>query len=434
MSNQWSDNLRKRMEAHQEPSPEGLWEDIEQMIEQEGSISTLPKQNKILLWSKRLGAVAAIILAILFIGDYFIIEDSQKLQIITQKKQSLYEHKNNLPVNQDKEDDPISANSSNRVYNHAKKHITVSPSKESLSQEDGNNLIAKIEEKDEHKNEPEKGNSRDESNIEKNTRNNQPNSKKQIASSSNGLETDTYMPIIRQKDESGKWEASVYASNIPSNSAKRDEGYGSFVSGEIPLQGDEEQSGEGDDPHNDILVQNKDKEVYTDIKHRQPIIIGVSANYNLDDKWSITSGLIYTILSSELRSGSDNYYYTSDQTLHNIGIPLNINYNLWKNKKLSVYLSAGGLVEKNVSAKLTTDYIVDNQLKSKQDKKISLDQLQWSLNSSVGIQYNISSKIGLYAEPGVSYYFKNGSEIETIYKEKPLNLNIRLGFRFSLNE
>ena len=434
MSNQWSDNLRKRMEIHKEPSPDGLWEDIEQMIKREGSIKTLPKQNKILLWGKRTGAVAAVIFALLFIGDYLIIKDSPESQIIVHNKQSLHKYRNNLSVSQNDESKRLTENSSNKVYSHTKKHIIISSSKESLSQEDENFLIAKIGEKDEYKEEPEKENSGDESNIEKKTRNNQPNSKKQDRSSNNVLVADDYLPIIKQKSESAKWEASIYASNISSNSTKTNEGYGSFVSGEILREGDEECPIDEEDPHNNILVQNKDRDVYTDIKHRQPIIIGVSANYNLDNKWSITSGLTYTLLSSELKSGSDRYYYTSEQTLHNIGIPLNINYKLWKSKKLSIYLSAGGLVEKNVSAKLTTDYVVDNHLESKQNDKISVDQLQWSLNSSVGVQYNFSSKIGLYAEPGASYYFKNGSEFETIYKEKPLNLSIRFGFRFSLNK
>lgn len=430
MSNQWSDNLRKRMEIHQEPSPEGLWMDIEQIIKQNTSVETPPKQNKILLWSKRLGAVAAAILIIFVIGDYFMVENSQESQIIIQKKQTSHEYKNNLPTDQDNNTELAVANSNNRIISHTKKGIAVSMSKRTLYTKAESNLIAKVEEIEEPKNETE--DTLNESTIEEKVYNNQVQSKGQ--NQYNNIDLNTYSPKIRERNKTAKWEASVYASNISSNSVKKNDGYGSFVAGEIPSEGDDDSPVLGEGPHNEILDQNKSKEVYTDIKHKQPIIIGVSANYILDDKWSLTSGLTYTILSSELRSGSDNNYYTSEQTLHNIGIPLNINYNVWKNKQVSVYLSVGGLVEKNVSGKLTTDYIVGNQFKSSEDSKISIERLQWSLNTSVGVQYNLSSRIGLYAEPGVSNYFKNGSEVETIYKEKPLNFSLRFGLRFSLKE
>jgi hypothetical protein len=162
--------------------------------------------------------------------------------------------------------------------------------------------------------------------------------------------------------------------------------------------------------------------------------MGASIKYNLDEKWSLTSGLTYTILSSQLRSGSNNHYYTSEQTLHNIGIPLGINYNLWKVRNVSIYVSGGGMVEKNVSGKLITDYVINDKPESTEKDNISIDQLQWSINTSVGVEYNLFSKIGLYAEPGVIYYFKNGSEVETIYKEKPVNVNLRVGLRFSLGK
>ena len=47
------------------------------------------------------------------------------------------------------------------------------------------------------------------------------------------------------------------------------------------------------------------------------------------------------------------------------------------------------------------------------------------------MQLNLSSVVGLYVEPGVSYYFDNGSSVSNIYKEKPLNFNLEFGLRFS---
>ena len=60
--------------------------------------------------------------------------------------------------------------------------------------------------------------------------------------------------------------------------------------------------------------------------------------------------------------------------------------------------------------------------------------LQWSANASMGMQFNINKTVGLYAEPGISYYFDNGSDIKTIYGDKPLNFNLNVGLRFRLND
>ncbi|MDD3908595.1 MAG: outer membrane beta-barrel protein, partial [Proteiniphilum sp.] len=153
-----------------------------------------------------------------------------------------------------------------------------------------------------------------------------------------------------------------------------------------------------------------------------------------DERWSVTSGLTYTMLSSRLRSGTDNHYYNSRQTLHYVGIPLNVNYTVWENDKISTYVSGGGMVEKNVSGTLSTDFVIDNELQTQSRQKISVKPLQWSVNSAIGIQYRLTNNIGIYAEPGVAYHFRNGSKVETIYKEKPLNFNVSLGLRFSLNK
>ena len=57
--------------------------------------------------------------------------------------------------------------------------------------------------------------------------------------------------------------------------------------------------------------------------------------------------------------------------------------------------------------------------------------MQCSLNAAAGLQFNILPNLGVYAEPGVGYYFNNGSKVETIYKEKPFNFNLKAGLRLS---
>ena len=67
-------------------------------------------------------------------------------------------------------------------------------------------------------------------------------------------------------------------------------------------------------------------------------------------------------------------------------------------------------------------------------EKVLSNKLQWSVNSAIGIEYRVSDFIGIYAEPGIDYYFKNSSELETIYKDRPFSFNLRLGVRLNINQ
>jgi hypothetical protein len=417
------------MEAHQEPSPEGLWEDIEQIIKKEHSIKSPSKQRKILLWGKYIGAVAAVAIFILFIGNYISNKNQKDLQLAIHTTQKQYKpEKNASQANKS----GLIAGNNNRLLSQKINKARSVPEK-SLTPIDTVNHIAKAED-EVFEGKAEKHDSLSNSDIN-NADNNHSHSKNNRSlgyERGSGAEVDLFMN--RRKNKPAKWETNAYASNLSFGSTNKYSGYGSLLFGETPLERNVERPLLGEAPYGYILLENKYKEVYTDIKHAQPVTMGLSISYNLNEKWSITSGLTYTILSSQLRSGSDSYYYNSEQTLHNVGIPLNINYNVWRNEKISIYLSGGGVVEKNIYGELTTDYIVDNKIESSEEDKIAIDQLQWSLNTSVGIQYNLSKKIGVYAEPVASYYFKNGSEIETIYKEKPANIGFRFGLRLSLGE
>ncbi|MFA7583443.1 MAG: outer membrane beta-barrel protein, partial [Proteiniphilum sp.] len=219
-----------------------------------------------------------------------------------------------------------------------------------------------------------------------------------------------------------KWQTNLSMSNLPSGSSETYSGYGTFAQAETV----EEQY--------HFLSNYTREQVYTNVKHHQPITFGLTLRYNFNERWSVSSGLTYSLLSSELYSGKGNYYYDDRQTLHYIGIPANIAYTFWQNDKISTYISTGGLVEKNVAGRLTSNYYLDNQLEISTKEKIRSKELQWSVNAAMGLGYQISNNIGLYAEPGISYYFKNSSEIETIYKDNPLHFNLRLGLRFTFND
>ena len=63
------------------------------------------------------------------------------------------------------------------------------------------------------------------------------------------------------------------------------------------------------------------------------------------------------------------------------------------------------------------------------DEKIRMKEWLWSVNAGVGVSYPIIRFVSAFAEIGASYYFDNGSKIETIHSEKPFNVNLQIGFR-----
>ena len=115
-----------------------------------------------------------------------------------------------------------------------------------------------------------------------------------------------------------------------------------------------------------------------------------------------------------------------------MGIPVNVNYNIITTKRLNIYASGGGMAEKMVNGKASTKYSVDNKLQSTTSENVKINPLQWSANASVGLEYNIDNNIGVYIEPGASYYIANSSPVQTIYKDKPFNINLNVGLRINI--
>lgn len=189
-----------------------------------------------------------------------------------------------------------------------------------------------------------------------------------------------------------------------------------------------------DNPMLGILLFNQGAEIETQIKHKLPVRFGLTFAYGLNSRLSIESGLTYTILISDIKEGSKNNYYTGNQTLHYIGIPLNVRYKVFSWKKLDLYASAGVLTEKRVAGKIDKNYVLQNNTEKTEKETIDSHPFQFSANIGAGIQYSLTHRVGLYVEPGMSYYFDDNSTVETIYKEKPLNFNLNLGLRLTFGK
>ena len=153
-----------------------------------------------------------------------------------------------------------------------------------------------------------------------------------------------------------------------------------------------------------------------DYEHHQPVSFGLSVRKSLPKGFSVETGLTYTLLSSDIKRQGDTKMQS--QKLHYIGIPVRGNWNFLEKKYFTLYVSAGGMVEKCVYGKLADD-------------KVNVKPLQFSVAGAVGAQFNATDHVGLYVEPGVSYFFDDGSKVQTIRKERPCNFNLQAGLRFT---
>lgn len=150
-------------------------------------------------------------------------------------------------------------------------------------------------------------------------------------------------------------------------------------------------------------------------RHHQPLSFGLSVRKEFAYGLSLESGVNYTLLWSDvsMQSGGEDI----SQKLHFIGVPLRLNWQFLETGRFSMYVGAGGMLEKCVSAKFGT-------------KSVDEPKVQWSVAGAVGAQYRLGNYVGLYFEPEVSHYFTE-TTLRTSRTDSSLSLTLRLGVRLS---
>lgn len=184
------------------------------------------------------------------------------------------------------------------------------------------------------------------------------------------------------------------------------------------------------------IVYNQ-PEVQEEYSHKIPVKVGLTARYNITGRLGVETGLTYSILSSSVKTGNSETgknWSTGSQTLHYIGIPLNISFNILNSRYVNIYVTGGGMMEKSISGSIKTDEYVDGKFDRTLTTNISPKGLQWSVNAAAGIQANILPQLGFFVEPGVSHHFKNGSRVRSIYTDKPTDFSLGFGLRYSFGK
>ena len=164
-----------------------------------------------------------------------------------------------------------------------------------------------------------------------------------------------------------------------------------------------------------------------------PVRVGLEVWYPIGEKWRVGSGIIYTRLSRKktttYTTGDKSSWMQEHETANYLGIPLEASRILWNRKRWSFYASAGAMIEFNLKSKLRkeTDFEIFTNREFRDRRP------QFSALGKLGLQYNVADRIGIYFEPGASYYFNNGTD-NNIYMAHPLRFDINLGIKINLNK
>ena len=159
-------------------------------------------------------------------------------------------------------------------------------------------------------------------------------------------------------------------------------------------------------------------------KHHAPVSVGLQVAFGIAPRLSLSTGMVYTRTSSDFYPYAPSSNYNVHQVLHYVGIPVGLNYEFWQSGGFHAYVMAGAEADYNVKNDTEEEGV------KKEDAK--RDRVQLSGKASLGAQYDITPKVGLYIEPGAKYYFDNGSHVENTFKDKKLIFNLQFGLRFNL--
>lgn len=413
------------MEDYSEPLPDGLWDKLETELEEQNKPKVIP------LWRRWQAAAAVLILLVSSLTYWFWSSpeaDFQNQQLAVEVKDTP------LPENRPIQDQ-VTAEVAMPGKSEPEMKLTASTDvvleqavrKVSVEEEKTDEVIVEEPEKEESKT------IKNETLTE--TADTQVQQKKRLRASREADRERMKQNAEEAKSKSTRssgFSLGVGAGNTPYGSLSTFDGRGSFVARSAYYVSSDLNMApvnNGGLAYSQILLENAAQSPQTSVKHHMPVTIGFSLDWNLDKNWTLETGLNYTLLSSDIRSGSKSYVEET-QKLHYVGIPLKIRRSIWQNRWFSVYASVGGAVEKCVSGRLESVTVTNGGNRTSERTSLEVDPLQWSVAAAAGAQVNFTSRLGLYLEPGVAYYFDDHSGVETIRKEHPFNFNLQLGLRF----
>lgn len=165
------------------------------------------------------------------------------------------------------------------------------------------------------------------------------------------------------------------------------------------------------------------------LKHSMPVSVGVGVSLPLNNRLAFETGLVYNYLHSASNTEQAMSTYSKERHLHYIGIPVGLSYNLLDRNAFDLYAHSSFMLERGVSGR---DFVLMDGKKT-METQIEYEGFQPSVDLSVGAMFTVGN-IGLYAQPGLSYYFGTASQPANYRTENPISLSLRVGMKFLFGE
>ena len=399
MKEDWTKQMKQKLEGHQMTPPAGLWEGISNQMGLEPAPAHKPAIIRRWYW-----AAAAVVLALVgFFAFYNFDEEQPKLEAHNETTTA------SRPVSQESDNQPISADekviTAEPKISGEPKLLAMATQQTSITET--NNLDV-IEEQTETSIEEPAVPSAEEKSEPKQELKSEPQQKKQ-----------TYLPDVIEpvtnasySESSSKWTIGLAGSNGLLLAANN---YANSTNVQ-PLYNDASPAHYYTNGMGNIAQAY----TYTDVesKHHIPLRLGLSLQYQLNDRLALLSGINYTYLESEFIYPLHKHL-DFNQKLSYLGIPIGISWKVWSTEHFNIYLAGGTMLEKCIKADVS-------------EGDLDIHPWQFSINAAAGAEYNFTRQFGVYLEPSLGYYFNDGTKLEHYYKEHPLAPSLQFGLRLHL--
>lgn len=455
-NNDWTNKLRDQLADYQEPVSRDLWAGIEQSLAQKTGYQEVSKPGKIIhinSWKRWSAAAAAV--ALLGVGGSYVYfhqeEDklvSSQLAMVTDKPSASAVAKNLHPAENasengarnslDSRDDKVGLgmkrspkqtvegkNAGRQLLADQTVLLSSASENEVMPTSENELMVASVDSQPVSSAEE-----KTESTLQQDSPTRQNQKAKSIDNLfANAVVADAYQ--FSHPKETAGLSMKLYAENLSPNLglSTSDDSYVSSGSDVLadPMPGvvpDPTVGGVNDIDYLMASYKEVQKTYKGEAKHHAPVSVGLQVAFGIAPRLSLSSGFVYTRTSSDFYPYAPHNNYNVHQVLHYVGIPVGLNYELWKSGGFHAYVMAGAEADLNVKN--------DTEEEGVKKENAKRDRVQFSGKASLGAQYDITPNVGLYIEPGAKYYIDNGSEIENTFKDKKLNFNFQFGLRFNL--
>lgn len=151
-----------------------------------------------------------------------------------------------------------------------------------------------------------------------------------------------------------------------------------------------------------------------------PIVAGASVKFQLTPRWSLVSGVDYSLRKIKYIS---LYEIPVNHKVHYLGIPIRADYSYPLNRHFDIYAGAGVKLDLCIASKM--NYAVYSTEKGLEifGSHYYNSPARFGLLACCGVQFNLIDELGIYLEPNAAYFFSGSNP--------KLMLSMNTGIRYT---